>query len=226
MLDKYTKQAPLNNVVERVGAVSLLISGTPLSNWQNVVDKLPAGHIWSEETFEHAMTAFTLKYCSDTARQEQKRLMRRHIGLPHDQLTTSLFSRLQQLNRYIPYLPGEGNKMEADDLREILYNALPAFAHTLIILANYKWFETEKTDSEVTTYFDRLLVIGSIARGKSKNPMLNRHIHIKGTKMPKCQRKPLIGTCENVFFVVGTATTNCSVELKRKPKMRRKEKTK
>jgi hypothetical protein len=175
------------------------------------------------------MTAFALKYCSDTARQEQKGFMRRHIGLPHDQLTTSLFSWLQQLNRYIPYLPGEGNKMEADDLWEILYNALPAFAHTLIILVNYKWFKTAKTDSKVTTYFDRLLVIGSIARGGKQKPHAKQahpHKRYQNAKMPKCQRKPLIGTCENVFFVVGTATTNCSVELKRKPKMRRKEKTK
>jgi hypothetical protein len=57
MLDEYTKQAPLNNVVERVGAVSLLLSGTLLSNWQNVVDKLPAGNIWSKETFEHCFRA-------------------------------------------------------------------------------------------------------------------------------------------------------------------------
>jgi hypothetical protein len=32
MLDKYTKQARLYNVFERVGAVTLLLSGTPLSN--------------------------------------------------------------------------------------------------------------------------------------------------------------------------------------------------
>jgi hypothetical protein len=192
------------------------------------VDELPARYIWSEETFEHAMTAFALKYCSNTARQEQKRFMQSHIGLPHDQLTTSLFSCLQQLNRYIPYLPGEGNKMEADDLREILYT-LPAFAHTLIISANYKWFETAKTDSKVTTYFDRLLVIGSIARGEKQNPHAKQahpHKRYQNAKIPKCQRKPLIGTCKNVFFVVRTATTNRSVELKRKPKMRRKEKTK
>jgi hypothetical protein len=39
----------------------------------------------------------------------------------------------------------------------------------LIILANYKWFETAKTNSKVTTYFDSFLVIGSIARGE-QNP--------------------------------------------------------
>jgi hypothetical protein len=33
MLDENIKQAPLNNVNEQVNAISLLLSGTPLSNW-------------------------------------------------------------------------------------------------------------------------------------------------------------------------------------------------
>jgi hypothetical protein len=117
--------------------------------------------------------------------------------------------------------------VEADDLREILYNSLPAFSRMLIILANYQWFETVKTDSKVTTYFDRLLVIGSIARAEKQKPHTKQahpHKRYQNAKMPKCQRKPLIGTCENVFFVVRTATMNRSVKLKRKPKMRHKEK--
>jgi hypothetical protein len=92
MLDKYKKQTLLNNIIECVGTVSLLFSGTTLLNWQNVMDKLPVGHIWTKETFDHALTAFVLKYCSNTARQEQKWFMQSHIGLPHHQLTTSLFS--------------------------------------------------------------------------------------------------------------------------------------
>jgi hypothetical protein len=34
MLDEYVKQAPFNNMNEWVNAFSLLLSGTPLSNWQ------------------------------------------------------------------------------------------------------------------------------------------------------------------------------------------------
>ena len=34
MLDEYTSNAPLTNVNERVSAVSILLSGTPLANWQ------------------------------------------------------------------------------------------------------------------------------------------------------------------------------------------------
>jgi hypothetical protein len=71
-LDKYTQQAPFNNVNERVGAVTLLLSGTPLSNWQNVLSELPDGHSWDEEAFKTALKSLALKYCSTTARQEQK----------------------------------------------------------------------------------------------------------------------------------------------------------
>jgi hypothetical protein len=40
VLYEHTKQAPLNNVIERVGVVSLLLSGTLLANWRNVIDEL------------------------------------------------------------------------------------------------------------------------------------------------------------------------------------------
>jgi hypothetical protein len=48
MIDEYIKQAPLNNVNKRMNAVSLLRSGTPLSNWQNVLSQLPEFDIWEE----------------------------------------------------------------------------------------------------------------------------------------------------------------------------------
>jgi hypothetical protein len=34
MLDEYIKQISINNLIERINSVSLLLSGTPLSNWQ------------------------------------------------------------------------------------------------------------------------------------------------------------------------------------------------
>jgi hypothetical protein len=60
MLEKYRKHTLLNNVIECVGTVSLLLSGTPLSNWQNVMEKLPAGNFGTEETFDHAMSNLRL----------------------------------------------------------------------------------------------------------------------------------------------------------------------
>jgi hypothetical protein len=155
---------PLNNVNKRVGAVTLFLSGRPLSNWQNVLSELPDGHSWDEEAFNTALKSFALKYCSNTARQEQKRFMKHNVGLPSNQLTSALLSRLQQFNRYLPYLPGVGNKFDPNDIREMLYNALPTYIHTKIATADYKWFDDAKTDSEVSSYFDRLLVIGLMAQ--------------------------------------------------------------
>jgi hypothetical protein len=132
MLDEYIKQAPLNNVNERVNTVSLLLSGTPLSNWQNVLSQLPEDHIWDKNSFQEALRAFALNYCSSMACQEQKRFMKRHLGLSSGQMTTTLLSRIQQFNRYLPYLPGTGNKFDADDVREMVYNALSTYVHTII----------------------------------------------------------------------------------------------
>jgi hypothetical protein len=51
MLDEYIKQAPLNNLNERVNAISLLLSGTPLSDWQNVLSQFSENHIWEKNLF-------------------------------------------------------------------------------------------------------------------------------------------------------------------------------
>jgi hypothetical protein len=96
----------------------------------------PDGHSWDEEAFKTALKSFALKYCGTTARQEQKRFMKRNVGLPSNQLTSALLSWLPQFNRYLPYLPGVGNKFDPDDIREMLYNALPAYVHTIIATAS------------------------------------------------------------------------------------------
>ena len=119
MLDEYIEQAPLNNVQEEAVAVTYLLSGTPLSNWQNVLDQLPEGHI------QKALHNFALNYCSLKARQEQKRFMIRNLGLLSIIMATALLSRIQQFNRYLQYLPGTGNKFDLDDFREKVYNSLP-----------------------------------------------------------------------------------------------------
>jgi hypothetical protein len=51
ILDENIKQAPLNNVNERLNAVSFLLNGTPLSNWQNVLSQVPEDHIWDQNLF-------------------------------------------------------------------------------------------------------------------------------------------------------------------------------
>jgi hypothetical protein len=82
MLDEYIKQDPLNNVNDRVNAISLLFSGTSLSDWQNVLSQSPDDHVWDKYSFQEALRAFAPNYCSSMARQEQKRFMKRHLLLP------------------------------------------------------------------------------------------------------------------------------------------------
>jgi hypothetical protein len=60
MFDEYIQQATLNNVNERVNAVSLLLSGTPLSNWQNVLSQLPEDYIWDENLSQEPYTLLHL----------------------------------------------------------------------------------------------------------------------------------------------------------------------
>jgi hypothetical protein len=71
----------------------------PLSNWQNVLSKFPDDHIWGENLFQEASRAFALNYCSSMTNKERKRFMKRHMGLPSGQITTTHLIRIQQFNR-------------------------------------------------------------------------------------------------------------------------------
>jgi hypothetical protein len=59
-------------------------------------------------------------------------------------MTTTLLSRIQQVNRYLPYLPGTGNTFDADDVREMVYNALSTYVHTIIATSDYNWYDKNK----------------------------------------------------------------------------------
>jgi hypothetical protein len=87
--------------------------------------------------------------------------MNPQFGLPNN------YNRLQQLNLYIQYLPEVGGKFEADNIKEMLYEALPVYVSKINSTANHKWEDGTKTGSEVSPYFDPLIVIGII--------MLNTH---------------------------------------------------
>jgi hypothetical protein len=135
-----------------------------------VLSQLPKDHIWDNNLFQEALRAFALNYCSSMERQEQKRFMKRHLGLPTGQMTTTLLGRIQQYDMYLPYLPGTGNKFDADDVREMVYNALSTYVHTMILTLDYKWYDKNKSDAEVCAYFDCLLVISTLAQGKKWVP--------------------------------------------------------
>jgi hypothetical protein len=135
-----------------------------------VLSQSPEDHIWDKNLFQEALCAFALNYCSSMARQEQKRFMKRNLGLPSGQMTTTLLSRIQKFNRYLPHLLGTGNKFDADDIREMVYNALPKYVHTMIVTSDYKWYDKNKSDAKVCAYFDCLLVIIALAQGKKQEP--------------------------------------------------------
>jgi hypothetical protein len=59
-------------VNERVSVVLILLSGTLLANWQNVLSELLEGHLWTEQSFDDALMSIALKYYSTSTCQEEK----------------------------------------------------------------------------------------------------------------------------------------------------------
>jgi hypothetical protein len=103
-----------------------------------MLSQFPEDHIWDEKSFQEALRAFAFNYCSSIAHQEQKRFMKSHLGLPIGQVTKTLLDRTQKFNMYLTYLPGTSNKFGADDVREMVYNALPTYVNTIISTSDYK----------------------------------------------------------------------------------------
>jgi hypothetical protein len=92
-----------------------------------VLSKLPDDHIWNKILFQEALCAFVLNLCNCIACQEQKRFMKMQLGLSSGQMTTTFLSRIQQLNRYLPYLLGTVNKFYAGDVSKMFFYALPTY---------------------------------------------------------------------------------------------------
>jgi hypothetical protein len=76
------------------------------------------------------------------------------------------------------------NKFDSDDIREMVYNSLPNYINTIISTNDYKWDEENKSDVEVCSYFDRLLVISALTSGgkKSNKPPHNKNNTYTGKK--------------------------------------------
>jgi hypothetical protein len=117
MLKEFIKNAPLTQPNEQVTVIYLLLNGIPLINWQNVIADAQPYNEWTQESLDKALHAFRIKNCGSNARQEQKRFMKRRLGLQSNYLTATLFNCIEQLNCFLPFLPGNGLKFESDDIR-------------------------------------------------------------------------------------------------------------
>jgi hypothetical protein len=105
MLEEYIKNAPLTQTNKQVTGIDLLLNGIPPNNWQNIIADAQRNNKWTQESLNKALHAFSMKYCGSNARQEQKRFMKRRLDLPSNYLTATLLNHIEQLNRFLPFLP-------------------------------------------------------------------------------------------------------------------------
>jgi hypothetical protein len=62
------------------------------------------------------------------------------------------------------------NKFDVDDVREMVYHALHTYVHTMIATSDYKWYDKNKSDAKVCTYFNCLYVISALAQDEKREP--------------------------------------------------------
>jgi hypothetical protein len=63
-----------------------------------------------------------------------------------------------------------GNKFDADDVKEMVYDAFPMYVYTMIKTSDYKWYNKNKLDAKVCVYFDCLLMISALAQDGKQKP--------------------------------------------------------
>ena len=82
------------------------------------------------EHFEQVMNQMTAHVFPTYAYRDQKRYLARYIRKPPSMKVKTFTTRLVQLNEYLPYFPPDSDnqevvKLQLDDLKEILYHAMP-----------------------------------------------------------------------------------------------------
>jgi hypothetical protein len=113
-----------------VTGINLLLNGIPLTNRKNVVADAQPNNEWTQESLNKALHSFSIKYCCSTP---------------------ALLNRIEELNRFLPFLPGNRLKFESDDIREMLYKALLPYEQNIVSTSNYKWEDTRKSDIQVNS---------------------------------------------------------------------------
>ena len=137
------------------------------------------------------MEAFAVNYCSDNARQEQKRFMNRVLSKPREMSVQTFWMRLNAMNRMIPYLSGVGDKFPKDQLRDILVHAVPQWQRDVMTTSNYKWDDPNMKDTQVIQYLEKLRLIETVrenakdSRKAAKKPPHKKHDNKNESKLKK-----------------------------------------
>ena len=83
----------------------------------------------------------------------------------------------------------------------MVYAAMPQYVQNIVAQTNYKWHDERKTDHEVVGYFDRLILIGQMARNemniRKQPPKKKEQYHKPKKEYKECKFCGLRGHVES-----------------------------
>ena len=167
MFEEITKQVPLSTAPAKFSQMVTLLAGTSKVNWETAVANLPEDINNTDEGFETALYEFALNYAVASARQKQRRFINRNCRKPMDMQLNIYWNRIQELNRYMEYLPGTGAKFEEDQMREILFASLPGYVEEFLNATNFDWESQTHSNREVITKIQNAITYHEKWHGKS-----------------------------------------------------------
>ena len=102
----------------------------------------------------------------------------------------TFWARIKKMNRNLPYLPGTGNALAAEQLRAILIHAVPIGVENLLALTQVDWEDVNAvSDIQLIEHMDRVLPLVEEVKKNPPKPRPNRR-----TQNPKHKNKKSI--CE------------------------------
>ena len=177
-----------------------LLEGEPLSAFN-----AKASEVGTETVlhFKDCMDAVTQMVFPQRALQRQRRYMRRNLRKPRDVTIRNFRTRLLELNSYLTEFPGTGGdaqKLDDDDLKELMEFAIPNTWQKAMVLQGFN--PVDKTIDDFVEFCERLEFAEQMTdsvTGKNSNASQNeskkRQGHngsktSEGAKIPKkkCQK--------------------------------------
>eukprot|EP00980_Cylindrotheca_fusiformis_P017305 scaffold5363_cov122-Cylindrotheca_fusiformis.AAC.1 len=216
-LEEIIRLTPLTTPTSRFSQMTSLITGEATTAWNDAVTGLGPGLINTNDGWNQALDAFALKYCSETARRDQKSFMRRALGKPQDMNIHDFWDRIRRMNRYMAYMPRSNNNniFDSMELREMLADRLGDQAKRVLKFnTGFDYEDPNLPDKQVVDVFDRAIDIADHMRPNNYN---QRRAHKKGTEAKtKKTDKPVCNYCSKKHKKVFTGHTDAECRTKKR----------
>ena len=200
LLEHYIANAGVTSEAEKITSVEMLLTGGALVNWENCKQTLITEQGGTTlqigaDTCESLLSRFAASYCTSHAKQDQWMFMQKRLKLPNGIRVRAFYNRMRTMNRYIKYLPGDGEDFGAMALRHMLTWAMPEFMRVSMLQNAYRYDDPALKMEDYVEHLENLRLVTSVYKQhEEKRKAKKKHNSAKYKKPEGGYRKTV--TCD------------------------------